>query len=216
MGVFEGFMSIDITGQKVQLVEYNGKEQVEKWCAIKIPEVLGKYEISNYGRVRSKRRLDTLGKLRKEKLLRWRKNGGRNKETVYYHVCLCNGDWKKNFKIHQLVAKAFVKGYFDGAEVNHKDGVKSNNNYSNLEWVTHKENCQHRNDTGLLINVKGLAHGRQKLTEEEVTELYLTHLKGVTREAFNATALGEDYGVHGRAILSIYRKESWSWLTDTL
>lgn len=45
--------------------------------------------------------------------------------------------------VHRLVAKAFCDGYFEGAEVNHIDCDGSNNNSSNLEWVTHKENMQH-------------------------------------------------------------------------
>lgn len=41
---------------------------------------------------------------------------------------------------HILVAKAFVKGYFDGAEVNHLDCDRTNNYFENLEWLTHYEN----------------------------------------------------------------------------
>lgn len=51
--------------------------------------------------------------------------------------------------LHRLVAKAFVPGYFDGAVVNHKDGVKSNNLWSNLEWVTNADNIRHAFATGL-------------------------------------------------------------------
>ena len=59
-----------------------------------------------------------------------------------------NGE-NKFVLIHRLVAFAFVPGYFDGAVVNHKDGVKQNNRADNLEWITHKENIQHARETGL-------------------------------------------------------------------
>ena len=49
----------------------------------------------------------------------------------------------KHFRIHRLVAKYFVDGYFEGAVVNHKDGNKLNNHYSNLEWVTQQDNIKH-------------------------------------------------------------------------
>lgn len=49
---------------------------------------------------------------------------------------------KRRF-VHILVAKAFCKGYFEGAVVNHKDCNKHNNNASNLEWVTRSENSKH-------------------------------------------------------------------------
>lgn len=45
--------------------------------------------------------------------------------------------------VHTLVARAFVDGYAEGLQVNHKDGNKLNNNADNLEWVTPKENTRH-------------------------------------------------------------------------
>lgn len=207
---------IDLTGQTINIIYKNNTALLEEWKPIKIDNVVGKYMISSYGRVKSLERLDTLGKLRKEKLLRWRKNGSRNKERPYYHVCLCNGTWKRNFKIHRLVATHFSEGYFEGATVNHIDGNKENNHASNLEWVTLKENCQHRNDTGLLINARGTKQGSNKLSEEDVTTLYIKYLMGKERDEWVAGAIGREYGVNGRAILNIYRKEAWSWLTDAI
>ena len=57
---------------------------------------------------------------------------------------------KKTFKVHQLVAKAFIPN--DNANkkiVNHKDGNKLNNHVDNLEWTTISENNQHALDSGL-------------------------------------------------------------------
>lgn len=58
----------------------------------------------------------------------------------YYYVDLCKHNKTYRFGVHQLVAKAFVSGWFEGAVVNHKDGNTLNNDYTNLEWVTQKEN----------------------------------------------------------------------------
>jgi hypothetical protein len=52
-------------------------------------------------------------------------------------------DKRKPFRLHRLIAKAFLENYSDELQVNHKDGDKSNNNVNNLEMVTPSENMYH-------------------------------------------------------------------------
>lgn len=49
----------------------------------------------------------------------------------------------RTIAVHILVARAFVVGYFPGAEVNHKDFNRANPKASNLEWVTHAQNVHY-------------------------------------------------------------------------
>ena len=50
---------------------------------------------------------------------------------------------RKVFSVHRLVAKAFIPNPNGLPEVNHKNGVKSDNRVNNLEWVSRRENIDH-------------------------------------------------------------------------
>lgn len=76
-----------------------------------------------------------------------------------------------SFKVHRLVAEAFLPNPENKPEVNHKDGVKHNSSLSNLEWCTRQENIRHAFDTGLNPKPKGSLNGRAVLSEDFVHEL---------------------------------------------
>jgi hypothetical protein len=93
------------------------------------------YQVSDCGKVWS---------LKRQIFLRWGL-GGRGYPTV--NLFNCGG--RKSYMVHRLVALAHVDGYEAGLDVNHKDGIKTNNNASNLEWCTRAQNIQHAYNTGL-------------------------------------------------------------------
>lgn len=79
-------------------------------------------------------------------------------EEGYLKVTLRGDDGKrKGFSVHRLVALCFISNPKNLPEVNHKDGIKLNCHYKNLEWVTHAENIQHAWDTGLLKKDEALS-----------------------------------------------------------
>lgn len=99
---------------------------------------LPSYQVSNHGRVRNKRTL-----IVKKTYL---DNDGYEKVTL---TDFNNGKRNRIKTVHRLVATAFLGGNRSDLQVNHKDGVKTNNNATNLEWVTGSENVKHAYNTGL-------------------------------------------------------------------
>src|SRR4051812_33780097 len=65
------------------------------------------------------------------------------KGSTYLQIQLWKSGRFESFRVHALVARAFVPNPDNLPEVNHKDGVKSNNVYTNLEWTTHLSNMRH-------------------------------------------------------------------------
>lgn len=97
-----------------------------------VPEFEGKYKISNMGRVFS---------MITSKIMKYDNVAGYNQVTFY------NGKYKKRYKVHRLVMLAFI-GNSD-LQVNHINGIKSDNRLSNLEYVTQSENMKHAYKIGL-------------------------------------------------------------------
>lgn len=96
----------------------------------RIIEECPRYEISEYGQVRN---------LKTGRILKTASNG-----YGYPHLHLYFGSGVSVKRtIHRLVAIAFCEGYRPDLQVNHEDGNKLNNHYSNLTWVTGYENLQH-------------------------------------------------------------------------
>ncbi len=72
--------------------------------------------------------------------------------------------------VHRMVARAFLKGEFPAAVVNHIDGNKAHNLPHNLEWVTRSENTKHAWETGL-VACRGEDHPFAKLTAAQVSNI---------------------------------------------
>lgn len=66
------------------------------------------------------------------------------KRNGYMSVVLCRGKERHTVSVHRLVAQAFIPNPNNYPVVNHKDGNKTNNCVSNLEWTTMKENNLHK------------------------------------------------------------------------
>ena len=94
-----------------------------------IDECNGKYQVSSWGRIRNAKTKDIIAPYKNEK----------GYLKVGLHI---NGKCRK-FRVNRLVAFAFIPNPYDLPQVNHKDGNKENNSYTNLEWTTNTMNQRH-------------------------------------------------------------------------
>lgn len=105
------------------------------------------------------------------------------------------------FKIHRLVAEAFIENQENKPYVNHIDGCKTNNSVSNLEWCTPKENTRHAIDTGL-FDVKKLTLSNKKRSKLKLPDI--AHIRCNFKKndrSFGSRALARKFGVSHSTVL---------------
>lgn len=165
----------------------------------------GLYQVSNMGDVKSL-----------SKIIKTKGNGLRNtKERIlkpgitkygYKQVTLSKNGITKSYTIHRLVAYNFCDNLHDKPIINHKDGIKINNIYTNLEWCTYSENLQHAYDNCLYIpsrNRLGFSGKKHKdsmpviqftLNNEYISEyesIGLTRQAGFTPQHVHSCCIGK-------------------------
>ena len=103
-----------------------------------IPNIKG-YEVSDLGRVKSKK----TGKICSQQIT----------PSGYYHIALFLGNKKqKTYRVHRLVASAFIPNPNNYNIINHINGNKLDNRPCNLEWCSQKHNANHAYKMGLRNN----------------------------------------------------------------
>lgn len=98
------------------------------------------HQVSNLGNVRSIS-YNCTGIIKNMKI--------RTLKTGYGQVCIWIGNSRRNFYVHRLVAITFIPNPENKPEVNHINGIKTDNRVENLEWNTRKENINHAWKNGL-------------------------------------------------------------------
>ena len=169
----------------------------EIWKPIKDFE--GYYEVSNIGRVRS---------------LNYKRTGkGKILKNIedykgYLEVGLTKNGKRKQFKVHRLVAEAFIPNPENKPCIDHINTVKSDNRVENLRWVTYKENS---NNEKTLEKFKGENHHffgkhhteetKKKMSEAQKGEnnhMYGKHHTEETKKKMSETQKGEKGSMYGK------------------
>lgn len=172
-----------------------------------IPEFEGFYKIKKNGDVKSLERIvKTKGggsRVKKELILRPGKTA-----KGYFSVELCKNGIGKSISIHRLIGITFISNIENKPQINHKNGVKTDNRIDNLEWVTPAENMQHAFKTGLCDSsgIIGEKNGQAKLKLSQVLDIKRL-LEGSN---FLQKDIAVMFGVSKWTISKIKRGVTWS------
>jgi len=171
--------------------EYNIQEEV--WKDVEGYE--GSYSVSSFGRIKSLERTiarkDGYTRIQCERFLKPGKN-----PDGYLIVVLRKNNKSKSVTVHSLVANGFLKRHTECLQINHIDGVKTNNRLDNLEFVTRSENMKHASMNGLRM---------VKLTPTEAFEIKELYEKTDLKQK----EIGIIYGVSKQNVSEICRNTIW-------
>lgn len=150
------------------------------------------YDVSTRGRIRNARGL----------ILRTGDNG-----RGYINVKLAKNGRKQHQYIHRIVAAAFLGP--SQLEINHKDGIKSNNRVDNLEYTTRQGNALHtRRILGLAV---GESHCYAKLTEKAVKEI-----RRLAQTNLSYQAIADQFGIAVGTVSKVVSGRTWQCVSQGL
>lgn len=179
-------------------LDENFKPSNEIWIEV---NNFNNYKISNYGRIKE---------INNEKLIKPFFCGGKRlRNGRPLQVCLHNKSEKKFFVLNNLVATTFIPNPNKLPCSNHKDGNKTNNHISNLEWLSYSDNQIHAIKLGLKQDI-GENNIHSKLTEKEVIEIRRLYSNG----EIGYKKLAKIFKVKACTISQIVRGKSWKHLIN--
>jgi hypothetical protein len=116
---------------------------------------------------------------------------------------------RKHISIHRAVATLYVPNPDNLPQVNHIDGNKLNNHYTNLEWMSNRKNKDHALENGLYA--KGVDMPNHIFTEDDIK--YIRENYKYKDSEFGTTGLAKKFNTNGSRIWKIVNNKVWKQLT---
>ena len=161
------------------------------------------YQVSNHGRVR---RIKDGSNTWSGRILKSHINS-----VGYPIISLCKEGKRQTKAVHRLVAESFLDQPTVNQEVNHKNGDKTDNHVSSLEWVTRAENVAHANNElgKTATHARGERQHLAKLTRFKVKEIRRLYATG----DHTYRGLAAMFGVCATNIAKIVHHRTWRHVT---
>lgn len=131
------------------------------------------------------------------------------KQNLGYHFSghFYNAEGKKKLMLtHQIIAQHFLENPNNYTEVNHIDGCKTNNDASNLEYVTRKQNMQSAWDSGLMENTRNFFRSQvgDKSPKSKLTDDNKKFIMNTLRNCLTVKEIAHYYNVSTTCIYSLF------------
>lgn len=107
----------------------------------------------------------------------------------YILIRLCKNGIQTSIRAHVIIASLFVNKPEGTTEVNHKNGIKTDNRVDNLEWVNRQQNIKHSFDVLKRTSATGHRHPKSKLVLDTEMGIYYectaqaARARGITRNS---------------------------------
>jgi hypothetical protein len=117
-------------------------------------------------------------------------------------------------KVHRIIGITFIPNPNNKPQINHKNGIRTDNRVINLEWVNNSENIKDSFAKGRSSNL-GSKNPCATLTEEQVMEIrknYVYGRKTAKKGDITKRQIAEKYGTSFNVIKLLIQKRSWKHL----
>jgi hypothetical protein len=179
----------------------------EVWKAVTLNgEIFDRYQVSNLGRIRS---LQPGNRIKSSSdILSPSLRGGYQQARITKSIGM-----SITTRVHTLVAEAFLGRRPVGMTVNHRDGIKTNNEVANLEYVTPLGNIQHAKNTGLRAKVStrsAMTRDRNGTRGNKITFEQAQAVRNAVQQGNSMRSVGKSFGISHQTVSDIVAGKYWN------
>lgn len=123
----------------------------------------------------------------------------------YWFVTIGGKGKRTSMPVHRIIARCFIPKpeSNEKLEIDHIDNNRLNNDYTNLQWITHIENVKKIPKERKVGKAKGEKNPRAKLTEKDIPVIKQLYKEGIT-----IAAIARRFGIGWTTVSHVLKRES--------